>query len=119
MIFKVTSWRNKYKDKEQEELELLKDELGDEFQELKETIYAQLDNIVQSSAMVENINSILRMYLNTSKNHITQGFLNLFMFYHNHRRYVDGKRKGKTPIEILTGIEQEKDWLELLMEKVP
>ena len=53
--------RNKYKDKEQEELELLKDELGDEFQELKETIYAQLDNIVQSSAMVENINSILRM----------------------------------------------------------
>ena len=41
------------------------------------------------------------------------------MFYHNHRRYVDGKRKGKTPIEILTGIKQEKDWLELLMEKVP
>ncbi len=38
--------RNKYKDKEQEELELLKDELGDEFQELKETVYAQLDNIV-------------------------------------------------------------------------
>jgi len=111
--------RNKYKDKEQEELELLKDELGDEFQELKETIYTQLDNIVQSSAMVENINSILRMYLNTSKNHITQGFLNLFMFYHNHRRYVDGKRKGKTPIEILTGRKQEKGWLELLIEKVP
>ena len=111
--------RNKYKDKEREELELLKDELGDEFQELKETIYAQLDNIVQSSAMVENINSILRMYLNTSKNHISQGFLNLFMFYHNYRRYVDGKRKGKTPIEILTGRKQEKDWLELLLEKVP
>jgi len=111
--------RNKYKDKEQEELELLKDELGEEFQELKETIYAQLDNIVQSSAMVENINSILRMYLNTSKNHITQGFLNLFMFYHNHRRYVAGKRKGKTPIEILMGRKQEKDWLDLLIEKVP
>ena len=111
--------RTKYKDKEQEELELLKDELGGEFQELKETIYAQLDNIVQSSAMVENINSILRMYLNTSKNHITQSFLNLFMFYHNHRRYVDGKRKGKTPIEILTARKQEKDWLELLIEKVP
>lgn len=111
--------RNRYKDKEQEELELLKDELGDEFQELKEKIYDRLDNIVQSSAMVENINSILRMYLNTTKNHISQGFLNLFMFYHNHRRYVAGKRKGKTPIEILTGKKQEKDWLELLMEKVP
>ncbi|MBW8004034.1 MAG: hypothetical protein FVQ80_18915 [Planctomycetes bacterium] len=102
-----------------EEPELLKDELGDEFQEVKETIYLQLDNIVQSSAMVENINSILRMYLNTSKNHITQGFLNLFMFYHNHRRYVDGKRKGKTPLEILTQRKQDKDWLELLLEKVP
>ena len=30
--------RNKYKDKEQEELELLKDEFGEEFQEIKETI---------------------------------------------------------------------------------
>ena len=41
------------------------------------------------------------------------------MFYHNHRRYVAGKRKGKTPIEILTGRKQETDWLELLIEKVP
>ena len=116
---KKSERRNKYKDKEREELELLKDELGEEFQELKETIYAQLDNIVQSSAMVENINSILRMYLNTTKNHVTQGMLNLFIFYHNHRRYVAGKRKGKTPIEIFTGREQEQDWLELLIEKVP
>jgi len=45
--------------------------------------------------------------------------LNLFMHYHNHRRYVAGKRKGKTPMEILTGNKQEKDWLELLIEKVP
>ncbi len=45
--------------------------------------------------------------------------LNLFMHYHNHRRSVAGKRKGKTPMEILTGKTQDKDWLELLMEKVP
>jgi hypothetical protein len=57
--------------------------------------------------------------LNTSKNHITQGILNLFMHYHNHRRYVAGKRKGKTPFEILSNRKQEKDWLELLIEKVP
>jgi len=110
--------RNRHKHKEREELELLQDELDEEFQELKETIYAQLDTIVQSSAMVENINSILRMYLNTTKNHVTQGMLNLFMFYHNHRRYVAGKRKGKTPIEIFTGREQVQDWLELLIDKV-
>jgi len=45
--------------------------------------------------------------------------LNLIMDYHNHRRYVAGKRKGKTPIEILTNKKQDKDWLELLLEKVP
>ena len=40
------------------------------------------------------------------------------MFYHNHRRYIAGKRKGKTPIEILTGKKQDKDWTELLFEIV-
>ena len=68
--------------------------------------------------MVECINSIIRPYLNNSKNHVTQGMLNLIMFYHNHRRYIDGKRKGKTPFEILTGKDQEKDWLELILDIV-
>jgi len=111
--------RNKFKSREREELELLEDELGDGFHEVKEAVYRELDTIVQSSAMVENINSILRMHLNTTKNHVTQGMLNLFMHYHNHRRYSAGKRKGKTPMELLTGKTQGKDWLELLIEKVP
>lgn len=64
--------------------------------------------------MVENINSILRPYLNQSKNQVTQKFLNLFAFYHNYRRYKAGKRKGKTPMEILIGDRQNKDWIELL-----
>jgi len=38
------------------------------------------------------------------------------MFYHNHRRFKAGKRKGKTPYEILTGRSQTKDWLDLLIE---
>lgn len=120
-VFKenISERRNKYKIKEHEELELLKYELGYEFREVKEMVYFQLDNIVQSSAMVENINSILRMYLNTTKNHVTQSMLNLFMHYHNHRRYVADKRKGKTPIEILTERNQKKDWLELFLERVP
>jgi hypothetical protein len=69
--------------------------------------------------MVENINSILRLHLHTTKNHVTQGTLNLFMHYHNHRRYVAGKRKGKIPMEMLTGKTQDKDRSELLIEKVP
>ena len=68
--------------------------------------------------MVECINSIIRPYLNTTKNHVTQGLLNLIMFYHNHRRYRDGKRKGKTPMELLTGQEQDKDWIELVFDLI-
>ena len=29
-----------------------------------------------------------------------------------------GKRAGKTPMEILTGEKQEKDWIELLIKKI-
>jgi hypothetical protein len=40
------------------------------------------------------------------------------MFYHNHRRYKAGKRKGKMPMEIFTGKKQENDWIELLLDIV-
>ena len=88
------------------------------FDSFKKQTYLQLDSIVQSSALVETINSIVRMYLNSCKNQITQPALNLIMFYHNHRRYVQGKRKHCTPMELLTGQKQEKDWLDLLLIKV-
>jgi len=68
--------------------------------------------------MVECINSILRPYLNNSKNNINQKFLNLFMFYHNHRQYRAGKRKGSSPIELLTGEAYKGNWVEHLMDYV-
>ncbi|MBP7179569.1 MAG: hypothetical protein KBF95_05275 [Dysgonomonadaceae bacterium] len=40
------------------------------------------------------------------------------MFYHNHRRYKAGKRKGKTRIELLTGTKQKNDWLEILWKRL-
>src|SRR5664280_2061653 len=83
---------------------------------IQKEVYSRLDKIVQSSALVECINSIIRPYLNTSKNHVNQEQLNLIMHYHNHRRYRDGVRKGKTPMELLTGKEQTKDWLAILLE---
>jgi hypothetical protein len=92
--------------------------LGDRYEDIKAKVFNELDNIIQASSMVENINSILRPYLDRSRNQVTQEFLNLFAFYHNHRRFVDGKRKGKTPMEILTGKKQEKDWIELLTDAI-
>ncbi len=92
--------------------------LGKKYQEMKDKVFGELDNIIQASSIVESINSILRPYLDRSKNQVTQEFLNLFAFYHNHRVYNDGKRKGKTPMEILTNQKQGKDWIELLIDKV-
>ena len=80
--------------------------IGDDFDNVATQILKELDEIVQSASMVEFINSIIRPYLNNIKNQITQETLNLIMFYHNHRRYTDGKRKGQIPFELLTGQSQ-------------
>ena len=90
--------------------------LQNDYERLKVKVFNELDTIIQASSIVEGINSILRPYLDRSKNQVTQNFLNLFMFYHNHRRYRAGKRKGKTPLEILTREKQDKDWIELLTD---
>ncbi len=99
-------------------LDVVADTLHEDYDPLKEQVYRMLDQIVQSSSLVECLNSIIRPYLNTTRNHVTQEFLNLVMFYHNHRRYKAGKRQGKTPMEILTGTPQEKDWIDLLFEEI-
>ncbi len=68
--------------------------------------------------MVACINSILQPYLNHSRAQATQEFINTIMFYHNHRRYHAEKRKGKTPVELLTGKTQKLDWIVLLHQKL-
>jgi len=107
-----------YATKEQEYLQFAAECLQEEYEAVKEQIYGELDRIVQGSGLVECINSIIRPYLNTSKNQVKQHLLNLIMFYHNHRRYKRGERKGKTPMEILTGKKQDKDWIKLLLDIV-
>ncbi len=91
---------------------------GNRFKQVLEDTLKKLNCIVQSSSAIEGINSILRPYLNTCKNQPTQEFLNLFMFYHNHRRFRAGERKGHTPMELFTGEKQKRDWLDLLMDKL-
>jgi hypothetical protein len=92
--------------------------LQERYKLLKQEVFKELETIIQASSMVECINSILRPYLNNSKNQVSQEFLNLFMFYHNHRRYRAGKRKGKTPMELLYKNEQVDDWIGLLVKKI-
>lgn len=87
-----------------------------EFHELKTKIFSRLDRIVQSSALVETINSLLRPYMNEAKNQLSQEQLNLIRFYLNHRVYQRGKRKGAAPIELLSGQKMEKTWREMLLK---
>lgn len=117
-IRKAKKSERKKKAQEQERfcLEIAEGLHQQESGDIQKEIYSKLDKIVQSSALVECINSIIRPYLNTTKNHVTQELLNLIMYYHNHRRYCDGVRKGKTPMEILTGKEQAKDWISILFD---
>jgi hypothetical protein len=92
--------------------------LSDECEPLTALVFEKLDSIVRASALVEMVNSFIRPYLHSCKGHLTQEALNLMMFYHNHRRYNSGKRKGKAPIELLTGHPLEAEWVELLSQQV-
>lgn len=89
---------------------------ADEFEALKRKVFGQLDTIIQSSALVETINSILRPYMNEAKNQLSQEQLNIIRFYLNHRVYQRGKRKGYAPIELLRGEKLEQSWLDMLLE---
>jgi len=92
--------------------------LGEAFDPLKALVFDKLDSIVRASSLVEMVNSLIRPYLNSCKGQITQEALNLIMFYHNHRRYKSGKRKGQAPIELLTGESLEAEWWALLLPQV-
>ena len=85
------------------------------FKKEKQLVFAAMQGVVQSSAMVECINSILRPIFNESKGQISQQTLNLVMYWHNHRIYKRGKRKGQSPMELLTGKKSETDWKQGLL----
>lgn len=99
-------------------LKLLEEHLGlDEtsFAKLQQDVFDRLDQIVQSSASVETFNSFLRPFLNDSRDQLSQEMLNLIVFYYNHRVFKRGKRKGKSPFEILSGQKTHHDWLDELL----
>jgi hypothetical protein len=83
---------------------------------IRKEVEELLDAEVRSSSLVENINAALRSLLDTCRGQVAQDLLELFAYRHNHRRFVRGKRADKAPIEILTGKELEKTWLDALLE---
>lgn len=112
-----------YFDKMNQDLEILKNHYQDtpnNFDDLALTTFSDLDlACAQSSAAVENVNAFIRPFIQDCRGQISQNTLNLIMFYHNHKPFDRGKRKGFAPIELLTGSKLSKSWIELLLDKVP
>jgi hypothetical protein len=80
--------------------------------------FEELSGMVRTSSLIEMVNSQIRPYLNSCKGQVTQEFLNLVMFYHNHHLYKSGKRKDKAPIELFTKTRLTGNWLDRLFEAV-
>jgi hypothetical protein len=105
-----------YQRESQQWLDFAQGLLDDQFDRFKALVFEKLDAIVKASSLVEMVNSLIRPFLNTCRGQITQETFNLIMFYHHHRRYKGGKRKGKAPIELLTGETLEGDWVDLFIQ---
>jgi hypothetical protein len=73
--------------------------LGDRLSTLQHLVAAILAQWPRTSSSIECLNSLLRPYLEGRKQ-VSQGFLELFRFYHNTHRFVRGKRAGASPLEL-------------------
>ncbi len=97
-------------------LEVGKEQLPTDQQAVITQVFDRFEQLVRASSLIEMVNSVLRPLLNASRGNLTQEQLNLFMFYYNHHHFHSGKRKGRSPMEILTGQTSDKPWYELLIE---
>lgn len=87
-----------------------------QFEDIRKKVFSALNEIVQASSLVETFNSILKPFINSARGQVSQQLLNLVRFYHNHRVFKRGKRQNSAPIELLTGVDLDKSWLDLLMD---
>ncbi|MFK7979900.1 MAG: hypothetical protein AB8G86_07965, partial [Saprospiraceae bacterium] len=89
-----------------------------QFEDIRKKVFVALNEIVQASSLVETFNSILKPFIKMARGQVSQPLLNLVRFYHNHRVFKRGKRQNNAPIELLTGLDLDKHWLDLLMDKL-
>ena len=81
--------------------------LGFGYDDIRRKFKAILNKTVRASSIVECINSLIRPYLFLKKV-VPDKFLDLLQFYFNTRKYRRSRkseRVGKSPIELLTGMQ--------------
>lgn len=84
-----------------------------DWEQIKARVFAVIEkSLKRSSALAETINSILRPFLFVQRG-VSQGFLELFVAWHNLRTYPRGRRRGQSPWQMLTGKRYD-DWLQAL-----
>lgn len=89
--------------------------IGDRYEEIEDAVLAILENTHRCSAMVENLNSRVRPYLDERKS-VSQKTLGLIQFYLNHKPFMRSRHArlvNKTPAEAMTG-KPHRPWLEML-----
>jgi hypothetical protein len=90
-------------------------QLGDRYYGLNASVQELSGQVVRASSLVENVNSRLRSYFSLRRQ-LGSGYLELLRFFLNHRRLLRSaheEREGRSPAEVLSGVEHE-HWLEML-----
>ena len=89
-------------------------------EELGVPIYQQAlqiaQTLIRSSSWVENVNSRLRRFIDSSRGQLNQNRLKLIRFYLNHQIFRRGKRQDCSPAQLVAEEEQPIHWLEVLRE---
>ena len=82
-----------------------------------QSAYRRVDELlrhaVRASSAVECVNSVVRMHQGRHR-HVSQGLLDLKRLYWNCRIFRDGKRKGKSPYDLLGVNLPSSTWWQLL-----
>ena len=82
-----------------------------------QSAYKRVDELlrhaVRASSAVECVNSVVRMHQGRHR-HVSQGLLDLKRLYWNCRVFREGKRKGKSPYDLLGLHLPSSDWWQLL-----
>jgi hypothetical protein len=82
-----------------------------------QSAYGRVDELlrhaVRASSAVECVNSVVRMHQGRHR-HVSQGLLDLKRLYWNCRVFRDGKRKGKSPYDLLGVNLPSSNWWQLL-----
>lgn len=76
--------------------------LGHRLSTLQNLVATLLAQWPRTSSAIECLNSLLRPFLNGRK-HVSQGFLELFRFFHNTHVFQRGPRAGHSPLELAGG----------------